>query len=226
MNTPLILVVEDEAHIAEVLEAYLRRDGYRTERAGDGKSALRLSDHARPDLVLLDVQLPELDGLEVLKSLRSSGNTPVILLTARGEDLDKMLGLKLGADDYVVKPFNPNEVVARVGAVLRRSSAGSKPTERLKAGPLEVDPVAMVAWIAEVRLELTLTEFRLLEHLVRYPNRTFSRTELLDSCWPEGDALERTVDVHLGAVRRKLEARGANGLLETVRGAGYRLWLG
>ena len=176
--------------------------------------------------MLLDVQLPELDGLEVLKKLRAGGSTPVILVTARGEDSDKLLGLKLGADDYVVKPFDPNEVVARVGAVLRRSSAPPNSQERLKAGPLEIDPSALVAWVGTVRLELTLTEFRLLEHLARYPNRTFSRAELRGACWSEGDALERTVDVHLGSARRKLEEQGAHGLLETVRGVGYRLWLG
>ena len=222
---PLILVVEDERQIAEVLEGYLRRDGFRTEVALDGHKAVQLHRAARPDLVLLDVQLPGMDGLEVLKKIRESAPTPVIMVTAMAEDLDKLLGLRLGADDYVVKPFSPLEVVARVKAVLRRAGGAQAQQGPVRIGNLEIDPVAMVVKVGTNRLDLTLTEYRLLEHLARHPNRTFTRLELLDACLPDSDALERVVDAHLGNVRKKLEGAGAPRLLETVRGVGYRVWL-
>ncbi len=221
----LVLVGEDEPEIAEILEGYLRRDGYRTERAGDGRSALNLYRAAKPDLVLLDIQMPELDGLEVLRRIRSDGNTPVILVTARTEDLDKLLGLELGADDYVTKPFSPREVVARVKAVLRRSAPVESARLPLRCGPLEVDLEKVVAWVGSERLDLTPTEFRLLETLAQTPGKAFSRVELLEAALPESEALERVVDVHLKNLRKKLEAAGAAGLLETVRGVGYRLWV-
>lgn len=221
----LVLVVEDEPEIAEVLEGYLRREGFRTERASDGWQALHLVRAAQPDLVLLDIMLPEMDGLEVLRRIRSSSHTPVILVTARTEDLDKLLGLELGADDYVTKPFSPREVVARVKAVLRRVVLAEAPKGVLRVGPLEIDGEKVVARLMGVRLELTPTEFRLLETLARTPGRAFSRAELLEAALPDSDALERVVDVHLKNLRRKLEAAGGAGLLETVRGVGYRLWV-
>ncbi|MER3554480.1 MAG: DNA-binding response regulator [Meiothermus sp.] len=221
----LVLVVEDEPEIAEILEGYLRRDGYRTERAGDGKAAMSLYRAAKPDLVLLDIQLPEVDGLEVLRRIRSDGNTPVIMVTARTEDLDKLLGLELGADDYVTKPFSPREVVARVKAVLRRTASAEPARSPLRCGPLEVDPEKVVARVDGERLDLTPTEFRLLETLAQTPGRAFSRVELLEAALPDSEALERVVDVHLKNLRKKLEAAGAASLLETVRGVGYRLWV-
>lgn len=222
----LVLVVEDEPEIAEILEGYLRRDGYRTERAGDGKSAMNLYRSAKPDLVLLDIQLPEMDGLEVLRRIRTDSNTPVIMVTARTEDLDKLLGLELGADDYVVKPFSPREVVARVKAVLRRAIPAEESKPVLRAGLLEVDLEQVVARVDGSRLDLTPTEFRLLETLARAPGRAFSRVELLEAAMPESEALERVVDVHMKNLRKKLEATGEGHLLETVRGVGYRLWAG
>ncbi|GIW29488.1 MAG: DNA-binding response regulator [Meiothermus sp.] len=221
----LVLVVEDEPEIAEILEGYLRREGFRTERASDGRQALNLVRVARPDLVLLDIMLPEVDGLEVLRRIRSNGHTPVILVTARTEDLDKLLGLELGADDYITKPFSPREVVARVKAVLRRAVLAEAPKGILRVGPLEIDSEKVVARLGGVRLELTPTEFRLLETLARTPGRAFSRAELLEAALPDSEALERVVDVHLKNLRRKLEAAGGAGLLETVRGVGYRLWV-
>jgi two-component system, OmpR family, response regulator AdeR len=220
---PLVLVVEDEPHIAQVLESYLRRDGFRTERAVDGEAALRLIRTARPNLVLLDVMLPKLDGFEVLKCLRMMSETPVIMVTARVEDVDKMVGFRMGADDYVVKPFNPPEVVARVKAVLRRTAPSGVAEQPVRIGRLEIDPIGMTAKVEEKRLELTLTEYRLLEHLARHPGRVFSRTELLEACLPESDALERVVDAHLNNLRHKLEKTLAGDMLETVRGVGYRL---
>jgi two-component system, OmpR family, response regulator AdeR len=225
---PLVLIVEDEPHIAQVLDGYLKRDGYRTELAADGERAVELHRAAKPDLVLLDVQLPKMDGLEVLRRIRETAMTPVIMVTAMAEDLDKLLGLRMGADDYVVKPFSPLEVVARVKAVLRRtaSSATAQTAQQpLRLGQLEVDPVGLVASVDGQRLDLTLTEYKLLETLCRHTNRTFTRTELLEVALPDSDALERVVDAHLANLRKKLERAGLENLLETVRGVGYRVWV-
>ena len=222
--SPLVLVVEDEPTLREVLEAYLRRDGFRTERAADGENALRLFREAKPDLILLDVMLPKVDGFEILRQVRQAGNTPVIMVTARVEDIDRLVGFRMGADDYVVKPFNPPEVVERVKAVLRRSAPTDLDEPKpLRVGRLEIDPRGLAASVDGHSLDLTLSEYRLFEHLARNPGRVFSRAELLEACLPESDALERVVDAHLNSVRRKLAVYGAEGLLDTVRGAGYRL---
>lgn len=224
---PLILITEDEAEIADILDAYLVRDGFRTVRAENGRVALDLHRALRPDLVLLDIKIPLLDGYEVLTELRRRGETPVIMVTALEEDIDKLLALRLGTDDYVVKPFNPQEVVARVRAVLRRTQAAGA-DRPLHVGPLAIDTGTHVAR-AEGRdgtariLDLTLTEFRLLAHMARAPQRAFGRAELLDACMPESDALERTIDSHISNLRRKLEAAGTTDFLENVRGVGYRL---
>jgi two-component system, OmpR family, response regulator AdeR len=220
----LILVVEDDPSIAEIVESFLRREGFRTERAKDGEMGLTLHRIAKPDLVILDVQMPGMDGFEVLKKIRENSTTPVIMVTAMAEDLDKLLGLRLGADDYVVKPFSPLEVVARVKAVLRRAAQAS-PIGPLRLAGIEIDPVAVVAKARDTRLDLTLTEFRILEHLARHPNRTFTRQEILERVLPDSEALERSVDVHLQSLRRKLERAGVEGLLESVRGVGYRIWV-
>jgi two-component system response regulator AdeR len=221
----LVLVVEDEPQIAEVLEAYLRRDGFGVARAGDGPSALHLHERVRPDLVLLDVMLPGLDGFEVLRRLRADRtrpSTPVILLTARDEDVDRISGLRTGADDYVVKPFSPPEVVARVQAVLRRARAAGTPAP-LRLGPLEIDALGTAVRVHDVALDLTATEYRLLELLAGSPGRTFTRAQLLAAALPDSAALDRVVDAHLGNLRRKLAAAGAPAMIETVRGFGYRL---
>ena len=221
----LVLVVEDELDIAKVLEGYLQRAGYRTERAKDGRAALTLFRASCPDLVLLDIMLPELDGVEVLKAIRAESATPVIMLSARTEELDKLLGLELGADDYVTKPFRPREVMARVKAVLRRThhTQSAQDEAPVRVGALEVDPRRTTASVRGAALPLTATEFRLLYHMARAEGRTFSRAELLEAALPESEALERVVDVHLRNLRRKLGEQGAEGLLQTVRGVGYRL---
>ncbi|EYB67362.1 two component transcriptional regulator [Deinococcus phoenicis] len=220
----LILIVEDEPQLAEVLEAYARQEGYRTERAGDGIAALTAYRAAHPDLILLDVMLPGRSGLDVLKTVRADGPTPVILVTARAEESDQIVGLELGADDYVVKPFRPREVMARVKAVLRRVQASQGDPERpLRVGPLEVDRRAARARVNGQPLSLTPAEFRLLAHLAQVPGRACTREELLAAALPESDALERVVDAHLASVRRKLDAARAGELLHTVRGVGYRL---
>lgn len=219
---PLVLVVEDEPQIAEILEGYLRSSGYRTERAGDGEAALRLVRAAHPDLILLDVLLPKVGGLEVLKAVRAESTTPVIMLTARTEELDKLLALELGADDYVTKPFRPREVMARVKAVLRRSQPPGQGAP-LRVGSLELDPLRASVQVEGQALKLTATEFRLLHHLAGSPGRIFNRAELLEAALPESEALERVIDVHLRNLRRKLEAANVSDMLQTVRGMGYRL---
>jgi len=226
-DNALILVAEDEPDIAEVIEAYLAREGFRTVRAADGRAALELHLALKPDLVMLDVQMPRLDGWAVLAELRRRGDTPVIMLTALDQDIDKLQALRIGADDYVVKPFNAVEVAVRARAVLRRSGGGSGKT--LRVGPVECDLDSHLACVVapvsadRVTLPLTLTEFRLLAHMARAPRRAFSRSELVDACLPRGEALDRTVDTHLSKLRRKLDEAGAPGLVNNVRGVGFRL---
>ncbi len=218
----LVLVVEDELTLAQTLELYLRRENLQTERAGDGGRALELFQAARPDLVILDLGLPGLDGLEVLKTVQANSNTPVIILTARDEEVDELLGLGLGADDYLVKPVSARKLMARVRAVLRRTQ-NVQPETTLRSGTLEVDTYSRVVRVGGRALELTPTEFGLLHHLAKTPGRAVSRSELCDAAMPESDALERAVDIHITNLRRKLREAGADGPIETVRGLGYRL---
>ena len=226
MTDALILIIEDEPEIAEILETYFAREGFRVICARDGVTGLAHHQRLRPDLVVLDIKLPGQDGYEVLAAIRRRGETPVIMVTALAEDLDKLQALRIGADDYVVKPFNPLEVVARARAVLRRTM-GRAPDHVLRLGPLTVDPEAYRASIdapeGTVPLDLTPTEFRILAHMARFAGRAFSRGDLVDACLPEGAALDRTVDSHVSNLRRKLAEAGAEGMLEGVRGIGYRL---
>lgn len=225
MENSLILIVEDEPEIAQILDAYLVREGYRTVRAADGETALTHHALLSPDLVLLDVGLPKLDGFGVLARLRQSGNTPVIMVTALAEDIDRLSGLRLGADDYVIKPFNPQEVVARVNAVLRRARSQAEEQVR-RYGNLEVDFHAYVAFVrkADIRqpLPLTLSEFRILAYMIRRPHHAFDRADILDACLPESEALMRTVDTHISNLRRKLDEQGETGFFPAIRGIGYR----
>ncbi|WP_129139739.1 response regulator [Modicisalibacter coralii] len=222
----LVLIAEDETEIAEILAAYLQRSGLRTRHATDGQQALALHQSLKPDLLLLDVQMPVLDGWKVLSEIRARGETPVIMLTALDQDIDKLMGLRLGADDYVVKPFNAAEVVARVQAVLRRTRSIPAATQVLRVGPFQVDLESHEASVEidgqRQALALTLTEFKLLACLMRTPQRAFSRAELLESCLPEGDTLERTVDSHVSKLRKKLEAFDIQGVPASVWGVGYR----
>ncbi|MDQ7246186.1 response regulator [Dongia sedimenti] len=226
MTDALVLIVEDEPEIAEILETYFAREGFRVISAGDGPTCLAHHQRLRPDLVVLDIKLPGQDGYEVLAAIRRRGDTPVIMVTALAEDLDKLQALRIGADDYVVKPFNPLEVVARARAVLRRTM-GRGPDHLLRLGPLTVDPQAYRAVVESVAgpvvLDLTPTEFRILAHMAGSSGRAFERGELVDACLPEGEALDRTVDSHVSNLRRKLAAAGAGGMLVGVRGVGYRL---
>ena len=217
-----VLIVEDEARLADILEDYLRRDGFRTERAKDGGRALELWRAANPDMVLLDVMLPVMDGFEVARRIRATSSVPIIMVTARDEEIDKLLGLGLGADDYVVKPYSPREVVARVKAVLRRSSGQVAPPEVFRAGDIEVDLGQYTVRCGGLELDLTVSEMRLLALLVKEPGMVRGRPELLAAVGdPERFADERTVDAHVKNIRRKLGACGAR--LETVRGVGYKV---
>jgi len=226
MMNELILIAEDETQIAEILDAYLTREGFRTVRAADGRTALELHLALKPDLILLDVTMPRLDGWEVLAEVRRRGDTPVIMITALDQDIDRLQGLRGGADDYVVKPFNPVEIVARTKAVLRRTS-GSGDSSVLRVGRLVVDLDGYLGRIetgaGDQVLQLTLTEFRLLAHMARAPTKVFTRSELVDACLPGGDALDRTVDSHISNLRKKLEEAGEPGMLPGIRGVGYRL---
>ena len=225
----LVLIAEDEPQIARILAGYLERDGYRTAFALDGQEALQQHLALAPDLLLLDVQMPRVDGWGVLAEVRRRGETPVIMLTARDQDADKLAALRVGADDYIIKPFNPAEVVARVAAVLRRSRVRHHPVggQRLRCGPIDIDQETYVASVlrdgAPVPLSLTLTEFRLLAHLARTPRRVCTRLELLESCMPESNSMERTVDSHVSKLRKKLEEAGVMNMPASLRGVGYRL---
>jgi DNA-binding response OmpR family regulator len=217
-----ILVVDDEPNIVELARLYLEADGYRVISAGDGQEALVLVETNRPALVVLDLMLPQLDGWEVCRRIRAASNLPIIMLTARTDDVDKIVGLELGADDYLTKPFNPRELVARVRAVLRRA-APSAPTDRpLALAQLAIDPAAREVTISGQPVHLRGQEFDLLHTLAQHRGIVLSRQQLLDQAWGYdyyGDT--RTVDVHVGQVRRKIEGSGVR--IETVRGIGYKL---
>ncbi|MCW0413216.1 response regulator [Xanthomonas sacchari] len=227
MHAKKILLVEDDADSASILEAYLRRDGFEVTIAEDGQKAVAVHAQWKPDLVLLDVMLPRLSGTEVLSTIRRSSDTPVIMVTAMGDEPEKLGALRYGADDYVVKPYSPKEVVARVYAVLRRAGPARASEEPLRHERLTVDTAAVRATVRdpdgqEVALELTPTEFNILATLMKTPFKAFTRSELLEICLPDSDALERVVDAHVHNLRKKLEHEQVTGLLVTVRAIGYR----
>ncbi len=219
-----ILVVDDEPKIASLARDYLEHGGFAVVTASDGRDALREIRQRRPDLVVLDLGLPELDGLEVLRSVRADGSLPVVILTARDDELDVVLGLELGADDYLTKPFSPRELVARVRAVLRRAAAATSPPDVVRAGDVELDLQRLRTTVAGRVVELTATEFALLATLAGQPGRVFTRSQLLDRL--HGVALEseeRSIDSHVKNIRRKLEPdpRRPRYVL-TAYGVGYR----
>ena len=216
----LVLVVDDEAAIADLIELYLHRAGYRVRKEFDGNLALKAIRAERPAAVVLDVGLPGLDGIEVVKQLRAEQDwTPVLLVTARDDEVDRIVGLELGADDYVTKPFSPRELVARVTSVLRRSSGATELARPLVAGRVRLDVGARRAFSDGVEVALTATEFDVLAHLMQRPGRVFSREELLTAVWGYAVAAgTRTVDVHIAQLRAKL---GAGNPVRTVRGVGY-----
>jgi DNA-binding response OmpR family regulator len=220
-----ILIVDDEPIVREVVVRYLEREGYRTLEADDGDKARRLLKHNRPDLVVLDVMLPGTDGLELCRWIRSQSDLPVIMLTARGEEADRIVGLELGADDYVTKPFSPRELAARVRTVLRRASPPVHPGERLSFADVELDVETREVTKAGRPLQLTAKEFDLLWFLARHPRKVFSRDQLMLRVWGYEAALDTgTVTVHVRRLREKIEDSPSQPqLLQTVWGVGYRL---
>lgn len=222
-----ILVVDDEVQIARVLRGYLEQAGFAVITAHDGREALRLARQEALDLVILDLMLPEIDGLDVCRALRKASDVPIIMLTARVEETDRLIGLELGADDYVTKPFSPREVVARVRAVLRRAHAGadSAAEEVLQAGELTLDVARRSLTVADRRVELTPSEFEILRAMMRSPGRVFTRGQLLEAAQGESyEGYERTVDTHIKNLRQKIErAPRRPEYILTVHGVGYRL---
>lgn len=220
-----VLIVEDDVDVAQVAKAYLDREGFDVEVAKDGPSGLRAAAERPPALVVLDWMLPELDGLTVLDRLRRERHVPVILLTAKTEEADRIAAFEHGADDYVPKPFSPRELVARVRAVLRRSGAEDTYDGGIVThGGLELDPSRRTARFEGKSVALTTLEFDLLHTLARSPGRVFTRSDLLDRVWGEDFyGVERVVDVHVSNLRQKLARFGGDALVDTVRGVGYTL---
>jgi DNA-binding response OmpR family regulator len=219
-----ILVVDDEARLVKLVRAYLERAGYDVVAAYDGHEALAVFHKAVPDLVVLDLNLPGRDGLDVFRAIRQESDAPVIMLTARVDESDRVVGLELGADDYVTKPFSPRELVARVGAVLRRTERAAVSTGLIRRGELVVDPARRLARLADREVSLTTTEFDLLHILAQYPGQVFSRGQLMSQI--QGDLYEsdeRTVDTHVKNLRRKIEPDPRHPrYIITVFGAGYK----
>jgi len=222
-----ILIVDDDAHIREVLRFALGKAGMETQEAGDGEAALDSVGRSRPDLVVLDINMPRMDGLEVCRRLRSEGDLPILFLSSRDDEIDRVVGLELGADDYVVKPFSPREVVARVTAILKRGSravadAGAKAA--VAHNRLRLDPEAWEArWNGEP-VPVTVTEFQLLLLLAGMPSKVFTRDNIIDRLHGPGFAItDRTIDSHIRNLRHKFAAVGAGDLIETRPGVGYRI---
>jgi len=227
MQMKRVLIIEDDADAANVLEAYLRRESFNVAIASDGLAGLEMAQSWKPDLILLDIMLPVMNGSDVLAAVRRKGDIPVIMVSAMGDTPDKIGALRYGADDYVVKPYNPGEVVARVHAVLRRASGRQDQKELLRWQGLEVDTESLTAVVRHdgdnvTWLELTPTELSLLTTLMQSQTYPFSRQQLLERCLPESEALERVVDTHVYNLRKKLENAGIADVLHNVRGVGYR----
>jgi two-component system, OmpR family, alkaline phosphatase synthesis response regulator PhoP len=220
-----ILVVDDERKIVTVLKGYLEQAGFRVVTAGDGQMALTTFRHAKPDLVILDLMLPGISGLDVCRILRRESTVPIIMLTARAEEADRLIGLELGADDYVVKPFSPREVVLRVRAILRRVEGEVAASELLQAGNIALDLAAHQATVAGRPVELTPMEFELLAVLARSAGRTFARAQLLQQIQESPlEGFERTIDVHIRNLRAKIESDPKNPhYILTIYGIGYKL---
>ena len=217
--------MDDERKIADIARDYLEHAGFAVLTAGDGASALQAVRTRRPDLVVLDLGIPEVDGLEVIRTIRAGGTTPIVVLTARDTELDTLLGLELGADDYMTKPFSPRELVARVRAVLRRGARPAEPRDRIEAGDLVLDVPRLRATVDGRPAELTATEFSILAAMAREPGRVFTRSQLLDAVHGVAfEAYERAIDAHVKNIRRKIEADpGRPRYVLTVYGVGYRV---
>lgn len=226
------MVVEDEAALATLLASYLERDGFEVSVVHDGHEGVRVAREVDPDIVVLDLGLPELDGIEVCRQLRTFSDAYVVMLTARSDEIDKVIGLSVGADDYLTKPFSPRELMARIQAMLRRprplGSHTDQPAQIRSYGPLALDPVGREVWLDQRPIALTRTEFDLLAVLSNRPQMAFSRRQLIDAVWgPEWVSDEHLVDVHIGHLRRKLgDDASQSRFVRTVRGIGYRMGTG
>jgi len=221
-----ILIVDDDHKLVDLIRLYLARDGYRVLVAYDGRQALELARHKQPDLIVLDLMLPEVSGLDVCRTLRAESEVPVIMLTARTSEDDKLVGLDLGADDYITKPFSPRELMARIRAVLRRASQQEdEGPPQMQAGSLMVDIPRHQVTVRGKQVYLTPTEFRLLETLIREPGRVFTRLQLVERVFGPGyEGLERSVDEHIMNLRKKIETNPARPVyVQTVYGVGYKL---
>ena len=221
-----ILVVEDDPRISEVLEYALKADGYDVQTAQRGREATQLARTSAPGLIVLDVGLPDIDGFEVCRIVRTFSEVPVIFLTSRADEIDRVVGLEIGGDDYVVKPFSPRELLARIKAILRRNQRPDpakeqdSPPVQLRYGPITIDPGKFRVHCERREIVLTAQEFKLLELLVRHPGRVFTREQVLNRAWGEGGLVaDRTIDVHVKSLRKKF---GKFEFIETVRGIGYR----
>jgi len=225
MSYKKILVVDDDEKIVGIVKAYLEKEGYKVLTAYDGKTAIDLAQKQNPDLIVLDLMLPEMSGWDVCRTVRAKSNVPIIMLTARDDDADKIVGLELGADDYVTKPFNPKELVSRVRAVLRRTEGAVNMDSRLEIDGLSIDLEKYEVRLKGKILELTNTEFEILKSLAQTPGRVYSRMQLLDMI--QGEAFEgydRTIDSHIKNLRKKIEPDPDNPeYVITVRGVGYKL---
>jgi DNA-binding response OmpR family regulator len=218
----LILVVDDEPKVTRLARDYLVQNGFRVTTAADGQSALTLARREKPDLVILDLMLPQIDGREVCRILRRESDVPIIMLTALAEEIDQVTGLEIGADDYIIKPFSPRALVARVRALLRRTRGEVKVKGIIRVSGLEIDPEKYsVTWNGEP-IRLTPNEFKLLHLLASRPNQTFSRNQLLEDLHGAASSVDRSVDSHIKNLRKKLEAASSDSMIETVYGIGYR----
>ena len=220
-----ILVIDDEPNIVELTKLYLEQEGYQVEAASTGEEAISKNSSMNPDIIVLDLMLPDIDGFEVCRRIRAKSDVPILMLTARKEDVDKIVGLELGADDYLTKPFNPRELVARVKAVLRRYKSGLKTSDIVDAGDVRIDASRHEVTIGGQPLKLRTKEFMLLLTFVQNPGIVFSREKLLDSVWGFDYYGEtRTVDVHVNHLREKLTGSGIS--IETIRSIGYKMTVG
>jgi len=222
-ETGAVLIVEDDLNTAALVRTYLEREGFRTMHAASGLEAMELARTRQPEFVILDIMLPGLDGWEVCRRLRTFSDVPVLMLTAREEEIDRVSGLAIGADDYVVKPFSPRELVERVKAILRRVRPRQHQERQLVCGSLMMDLEKNRVWLDGENVQLTTTEFRILKTLMGSPGRVFSRNELLDSIYQHGEiVIDRVIDVHIGKLRQKIEKEpGRPQYILTVRGFGY-----
>jgi two-component system alkaline phosphatase synthesis response regulator PhoP len=218
----LILIVDDEPRIVRLARDYLEKNGYRVVVANDGQSALTVARREKPDLIVLDLMLPGMDGREVCKILRRESDVPIIMLTALAEEVDQVTGLEIGADDYITKPFSPRALVARVRAMLRRSHGGVRAPAVIRVGTLEIDAERYTVTFGGVPIHLTPNEFKLLHILARHAGQTLTREQLLDDLHGAASSVDRSVDSHIKNLRRKLEDKAQNPVIETVYGIGYR----